>query len=58
MRLRPIRGRIFAAGGGGSQSPNAGVDDWYWNNGYNQDWQFVPSPWTGWYEIINRGSGQ
>jgi hypothetical protein len=44
--------------GGGSQSPNAGVDTWYWNNGYNQDWMFVQSPYSGWYEIVNRGSGQ
>jgi hypothetical protein len=44
--------------GGGSQSPNAGVGTWYWNNGYNQDWMFVQSPYSGWYEIVNRGSGQ
>jgi hypothetical protein len=44
--------------GGGSQSPNAGVDTWYWNDGYNQDWMFVQSPYSGWYEIVNRGSGQ
>lgn len=43
---------------GGSQAPNASVDTWYWNDGYNQDWEFVPSPWSGWYEIVNRGSGQ
>jgi len=43
---------------GGSQSPNASVDTWYWNKGYNQDWEFVQSPWSGWYEIVNRGSGQ
>lgn len=44
--------------GGGSQAPNAGVDTWDWNNGYNQDWAFVQSPYSGWYEIVNRGSGQ
>jgi hypothetical protein len=43
---------------GGSQSPNAQVITWDWNNGYNQDWAFVQSPYSGWYEIINRGSGQ
>jgi hypothetical protein len=43
---------------GGSQAPNAGVDTWDWNNGYNQDWAFVQSPYSGWYEIVNRGSGQ
>jgi hypothetical protein len=43
---------------GGSQSPNAGVETWTWNNGYNQDWAFVQSPYSGWYEIMNRGSGQ
>jgi hypothetical protein len=43
---------------GGSQAPNAGVDTWTWNNGYNQDWAFVSTPWPGWYEIANRGSGQ
>jgi hypothetical protein len=43
---------------GGSQSPNAGVITYPWNNGYNQDWQFVQSPYSGWYEIVNRGSGQ
>jgi hypothetical protein len=43
---------------GGSQAPNAAVDDWFWNNGYNQDWEFVQSPYSGWYEIVNRGSGQ
>ncbi len=44
--------------GGGSTAPNAGVDTWYWNGGYNQDWAFVQSPYPGWYEIVNRGSGQ
>lgn len=45
--------------GGGSQAPNAQVDTWTWNNGYNQDWAFVPDPYaTGWYEVVNRGSGQ
>jgi hypothetical protein len=43
---------------GGSQTPNAGVITWDWDNGYNQDWAFVQSPYTGWYEILNRGSGQ
>jgi hypothetical protein len=43
---------------GGSQQPNAGVETWTWNNGYNQDWAFVPSPYSGWYEIVSRGSGQ
>jgi hypothetical protein len=43
---------------GGSQAPNAGVDTWDWNDGYNQDWAFVQSPYSGWYEIVNRGSGQ
>jgi Ricin-type beta-trefoil lectin domain-like len=43
---------------GGSQSPNADVLTWTWNNGYNQDWAFVQSPYSGWYEIVNRGSGQ
>ncbi len=42
---------------GGSQSPNAGIVTWDWNNGYNQDWAFVQSPYSGWYEIVNRGSG-
>jgi hypothetical protein len=28
------------------------------NGGYNQDWEFVQSPYAGYYEIMNRGSGQ
>ena len=43
---------------GGSQSPSAPVITWDWNGGYNQDWAFVQSPYSGWYEIVNRGSGQ
>ncbi|MBV9382881.1 MAG: RICIN domain-containing protein, partial [Streptosporangiaceae bacterium] len=43
---------------GGSQSPSASVITWDWNNGYNQDWAFVQSPYPGWYEVVNRGSGQ
>jgi hypothetical protein len=44
---------------GGSQSPNAQIETWTWNNGYNQDWAFVPYPNSqGWYEVVNRGSGQ
>jgi hypothetical protein len=43
---------------GGSQSPSASVITWDWNNGYNQDWAFVQSPYSGWYDIVNRGSGQ
>ncbi len=43
---------------GGSQAPNAPVIDWTWNNGYNQDWGFVPAQYPGWYELVNRGSGQ
>ncbi|MGD0705921.1 MAG: RICIN domain-containing protein [Trebonia sp.] len=42
----------------GSQSPNASVITWLVNGGYNQDWEFVQSPYTGYYEIMNRGSGQ
>jgi hypothetical protein len=26
--------------------------------GYNQDWEFAQSPYPGYYEIMNRGSGQ
>jgi hypothetical protein len=44
---------------GGSQSPNALVITYAWNNGYNQDWKFVQDPYaTDWYEVVNRGSGQ
>jgi hypothetical protein len=43
---------------GGSQAPNTDVITWLWNGGYNQDWEFVQSPYTGYYEIMNRGSGQ
>ncbi|GAA0366716.1 hypothetical protein GCM10009530_15680 [Microbispora corallina] len=44
---------------GGSQSPNAGVLTYGWNGGYNQDWAFVGRPgMSGWYEIVNRNSGQ
>jgi hypothetical protein len=43
---------------GGSQSPNANVITWLYNGGYNQEWAFVQSPYSGWYEIVNRGSGQ
>jgi Ricin-type beta-trefoil lectin domain-like len=44
---------------GGCQAPNTGVIEWPWNGGYNQQWGFVPSPYNpGWYEIVNRGSGQ
>ncbi|MBP2706912.1 RICIN domain-containing protein [Microbispora sp. RL4-1S] len=44
---------------GGSQSPNADVITYTWNGGYNQDWAFVESPgYRGWYEIVNRSSGQ
>jgi hypothetical protein len=42
----------------GSQSPNANVITWLVNGGYNQDWEFVQSPYPGYYEIMNRGSGQ
>ncbi len=42
----------------GSQARNASIDTWTWNNGYNQDWAFVQSPYSGWYEIVSRGSGQ
>jgi hypothetical protein len=42
----------------GSQSPNANVITWVWNGGYNQEWEFVQSPYSGYYEIMNRGSGQ
>jgi Ricin-type beta-trefoil lectin domain-like len=42
----------------GSQSPNANVITWVENFGYNQEWEFVQSPYTGYYEIMNRGSGQ
>lgn len=43
---------------GGSQSPNANVITWLVSGGYNQDWEFVQSPYSGYYEIMNRGSGQ
>lgn len=43
---------------GGSQAPNANVITWYYNGGYNQEWAFLQSPYSGWYEIVNRGSGQ
>jgi hypothetical protein len=43
---------------GNSQSLDASIDTWIWNRGYNQDWAFVASPTSGWYEIVNRGSGQ
>ena len=45
---------------GGSQAPNASVDTWTLNvpNSYNQNWAFVASQYSGWYEIVNRGSGQ
>lgn len=43
---------------GGSQSPNASIDTWPANGGYNQEWAFVQSPYAGYYEIMSRGSGQ
>jgi hypothetical protein len=43
---------------GGSQAPNTGVITWDADKGYNQDWAFVSNPTPGWYEIVNRGSGQ
>jgi hypothetical protein len=45
---------------GGSTAPNASVDTWTLNvpNSYNQNWEFVQSPYPGWYEIVSRNSGQ
>jgi len=43
---------------GGSQSPSAPVITWQWNGGSNQDWAFVQSPYSGWYNIVNENSGQ
>ena len=43
---------------GGSMTPNENVITWPWTGGYEQDWAFVPSPYSGWYEIVNRNSGQ
>jgi len=42
---------------GASQSPNGQVITWPWNGGYNQEWSFVPV-YDGWYQIVNRNSGQ
>jgi hypothetical protein len=49
---------LNVAVGDASQSPNAGVVTWLWSGGSEQDWAFVQSPYTGWYEILNRNSGQ
>ena len=43
---------------GGSQSPSTRVITYPVDGGYNQDWEFVQSPYSGWYDVVNRGSGQ
>jgi hypothetical protein len=46
---------------GASQSPSAPVITYSYDltgNGYNQDWAFIQSQYSGWYEILNRNSGQ
>jgi len=50
---------------GGSTSPSAPVITWTMDadtepgQGYNQDWEFIESPYApGWYNIVNRNSGQ
>ncbi|MGD0559501.1 MAG: RICIN domain-containing protein, partial [Streptosporangiaceae bacterium] len=43
---------------GGSQSPSTQVITYPVDGGYNQDWEFVQSPYSGWYDVVNRGSGQ
>lgn len=43
---------------GGSQSPSTQVITYPVNGGYNQDWEFVQSPYPGWYNVVSRGSGQ
>lgn len=43
---------------GGSQSPSTQVITYPVDYGYNQDWAFVPSPYSGWYNVVSRGSGQ
>ncbi|WP_042384097.1 RICIN domain-containing protein [Streptacidiphilus melanogenes] len=41
---------------GASQSPGAGVIDWYANGGANQQWRFVPFG-NNVYELVNVNSG-
>lgn len=43
---------------GASQSPGAGVIDWYANGGGNQSWTFESFGSTNTYEIVNGNSGQ
>jgi hypothetical protein len=42
---------------GGSMDPNAGVIQWTWNGGHNQDWYILPTD-SGYAELVNRNSGQ
>lgn len=45
---------------GGSQTADTQVITWPFNvNGHNQQWAFVADPaFPGWYEVVNRNSGQ
>jgi Ricin-type beta-trefoil lectin domain-like len=44
---------------GGSRSVNAQVLTYVWNDGSNQEWAFQADPHNpGWYEVVNRNSGQ
>jgi hypothetical protein len=43
---------------GASQSPSTQVITYTVNGGDNQSWAFVPSPYSGWYDVVNRNSGQ
>jgi hypothetical protein len=43
---------------GASQSPSTQVITYTVNGGANQSWAFVPSPYSGWYDVVNENSGQ
>lgn len=43
---------------GGSQSPSTQVITYPLDFGGNQEWAFMQSPYSGWYDVVNRGSGQ
>lgn len=44
---------------GGSRSVNTQVVTYVWNDGSNQEWAFQADPHNpGWYEVVNRNSGQ
>ena len=48
---------LLADVSGGSTAPGAGVLQWTWNGGHNQQWYLLPTD-GGFAEIVNRNSGQ